>query len=180
MIDLAKIPQSFEEEFESLITRKELSKGDLLFEQGQVCRHIYFIEKGLARVFYYSASGKEITAWFSAENTFITAVDSLFQHKPTRDFCELLEDSVVYSISYPDFEAMLNKENGARLAFHVLFEITRKITEFVISIKFQTAEERYKTLMNDFPAIFQRAQLGHIASYLGITQETLSRIRAGK
>jgi CRP-like cAMP-binding protein len=175
-----KISADFEEELKLLFERKEFSKGELLFRQGDICKHAFYIEKGLVRVYYNSNNGKEITAWFSAENTFITAIDSLFNHKPTSDYCEILENSIVYSIRYSDLEALLDKGQGGRMAFHVLYEITRKMTEFIVSIKFQTAEERYNTLIQNYPSIFQRAPLGHIASYLGITQETLSRIRAGK
>ena len=95
--------------------------------------------------------------------------------------CELCENSLVYSIPYSRLEAMLDEHPGlAKFAFYTVLEITRKISGLMAGIKFQTAEERYNTLMQDFPSVFQRAQLGHIASFLGITQETLSRIRAGK
>ncbi|MGD9976445.1 MAG: hypothetical protein AB7S54_00725 [Bacteroidales bacterium] len=78
-------------------------------------------------------------------------------------------------------EIMLEKNhNMAKFAFHALYEIAKKMTEFIISIKFQTAQERYKTLLQDYPFIFQRVQLSYIASYLGITPETLSRLRAEK
>lgn len=175
---IANLSVESEIEFEKISKRQELPKGSLLFQQGEVCRHIFYIEKGLARVYYHSGGGKEITAWFSADNSFITAIDSLYCHKPTRDYCELLEDSVIYKITYTDLEAMLNKKPElARLTFHVLYDIAKQMTEFIVSIKFQTAEERYNALMNDYPSIFQRASLGSIASYLGITQETLSRIR---
>ena len=177
---IAKLSDSFSEEIENLIVRQEVAKGKFLFEQGKICRHIFFIEKGLFRVYYYSNIGKDITAWFSAEQTFMTAIDSFYHHKPTNDFCEALEDSVVYSIKYSDFELLLDSEEGGRLAFHVLYEITRKMTETIAGIKFQTAEERYNTLIMNYPFILQRASLGHIASYLGITQETLSRIRGAK
>lgn len=177
---MVKLSNELEVEFFKAFKREELPKGHLLFEQGKICKHIFYIEKGFARVYYHSNSGKEITAWFSADNSFVTAIDSFYYHKPTRDYCELIEDSVVYSIKISDMEEMLEKGNGARLAFYLLYEITGKIVEFIVSIKFQTAEERYNALMQDYPSVFQRASLGNIASYLGITQETLSRIRAGK
>ncbi len=131
-------------------------------------------------MYYYSDSGKEITAWFSAENTLVTAIDSFYYHKPTRDYCEVLEDFVVYIINFSEWEIILNSEKGARLAFYILYDITRKMTDFISNIKFQSAEERYKALIKEYPSILQRASLGHIASYLGITQETLSRIRSNK
>jgi CRP/FNR family transcriptional regulator, anaerobic regulatory protein len=170
-----------EEKISTIFRRHEFPKGHLLFRQGETCHHIFFIGKGLARVYYITDSGKEITAWFFAENTFLTAHDSFYQKKPARNYCELLEDSVVYSLSFSDMEEML-KENHemAKFAFHTVYELAKKLTEFINGIKFQSAEDRYNALMQNYPNIFQRAKLGHIASFLGITQETLSRIRSGK
>ena len=178
--DISKFSGSLEDDLKNLFEPKEFSKGDLLFRQGEICRHLYYIKKGLVRVYYDSVNGKEVTAWFSAENTLVTAIDSFYYHKPTNDYCEVLEDSVVYPISYTELEMILNSENGARLAFRILYEITRKMTEFISSIKFRSAEERYKALIKEYPKIQQQTSLGHIASYLGITQETLSRIRSNK
>jgi CRP-like cAMP-binding protein len=173
-------PQS-EEKLSSIFQRDEFPKGHFLFRQGEVCRHIFYIEKGLARIYYNTSSGKEITGWFFAENDFLTAHDSYYQHKSAPSYCELLEDSVVYSLKYTDMEAILNENHDmAKFAFFAVFELAKKLTEFINGLKFQSAEERYNALMQHYPNIFQRARLGHIASFLGITQETLSRIRAGK
>jgi len=178
---IANLSPQTEENLSAVFQRGEFPKGHLLFRQGEVCRHIFYIEKGLARIYYNSSNGKEITAWFFAENSFLTAHDSFYQRKASPTYCELLEDSVVYSLKYTDVEAMLNENHElAKFAFHAVFELAKKLTEFINNIKFQSAEERYNGLMNNYPNIFQRAKLGHIASFLGITQETLSRIRAGR
>jgi CRP-like cAMP-binding protein len=178
--NIAKLSDTLEEDVKNLFEPKEFTNGDLLFKQGDLCRHLYYIEKGLVRIYYYSGSGKEITAWFSAENTLVTAIDSFYYRKPTNDYCEVLEDSVIHPINFSELEIILNCEKGSRLSFYILYEITRKMTEFISSIKFQSAKERYSALIKECPSIQQRTSLGHIASYLGITQETLSRIRANK
>jgi len=178
---VANLSDQTEREIGDIFKREELSRGHLLYRQGEICQHIYYIEKGLARVYYLTENGKEITQWFFADNNFLTAVDSFYHHKPTLVYCELLEDSVIYSIKYSEMESMLNENHDmARFAFHAVYELAKKMSEYMIGMKFQSAEERYNALMKDYPRIFQRAKLGHIASFLGITQETLSRIRAGK
>jgi len=169
--------QSLKEILDFQFTLKEIFKGDHLFRQGDICKHLFYIKKGLARVYYYSDKGKDITLWFSAENTLLTAIDSFYLHKPTRDNCEALEDMVVYTITQSQLETLLNSQEGAQIVFYITYEVTRKMAEHMESIRFQSAEERYLTLISNYPAILQRASLGHIASYLGITQETLSRIR---
>ena len=178
---IANLSEKTEHEIGSVFKREEFNKGHFLYSAGEVCHHIYYIEKGLARVYYNTSNGKEITQWFFPENSFLTAVDSFYNRKPTMVYCELLEDSVVYSIRYTEMEAMLDQNHDmAKFAFHAIYALTKKLSEYIIGIKFQSAEDRYNALMKEYPGIFQRARLGHIASFLGITQETLSRIRAGK
>jgi CRP/FNR family transcriptional regulator, anaerobic regulatory protein len=168
-----------EQQIGKLIYLEEFSKGHLLFKQGDNCRNIFYIEKGLARLYHYSVEGKEITDWFFVENDFTTAIDSFCKHKPTYYYCELLENAIIYSIKYSDFEEMFKTSNSmAIFFFRIMSEIAYKLSEFIY--RFQTAEERYKILLLDNPLIFQRVQLSYIASYLAITPETLSRLRAEK
>jgi hypothetical protein len=72
--NIEKFSGTFREELKSMFELKEYSKGDYLFKQGDLCRHLYYIEKGLVRIYYYSVRGKETTVWFSAENTLVTAI----------------------------------------------------------------------------------------------------------
>jgi CRP/FNR family transcriptional regulator, anaerobic regulatory protein len=177
--DIVNMTSQEEQVIGTLFHREEFSKGHFLIEQGKICRHMFFLEKGSARYFYYSNEGKEITAWFFTTYNFITALDSFYQHKPTDYYCVLLEDSIIYSIKYSDFEEIFNKSNKmANFLFRSMYEVSYKLSESIF--RFQTAQEKYKILLQDFPFIFQRVPLNCIASYLGITPETLSRLRAEK
>lgn len=167
---------SVKNEINIQLTVKKFSSGTLLFRRGDVCRYIYFINKGLLRIYYYSEDGKEITSWFAGEGTMITAVDSFFSHKPTNRFCEAVDDTTVYEINMSQLQLSLSDEIASK-AFINLFEVTIKMTELVDALKTKSAEDRYRLLINKYPKILVIVPLGQIASYLGVTQETLSRIR---
>jgi len=168
---------SFLKELAYLFPLREFSKGDHVFKQGQVCNHLYYIKQGIVRIYFYSNKGRETTVWFSSKNSLITAIDSFYFHKPTRDNCEVLDNLVAYTITYTQLEGLLNDEKRAKLAFYILFEVTRKMANLMDSVRYLNAEERYLSLIKNYPNILQHASLGQIASYHGITQETLSRIR---
>ncbi len=175
------LPAQEEQEIGELFIQEKFPKKHFLFQQGDICRHVFFLEKGLARYYYNSDKGREITGWFFAEIQFISAMDSFFLNNPTKNYCELLEDSIVYSIKHSDLEEMLNKNHAMSIfLFRTMYWEVKKLTEFLFCIRFQTAQERYKILLHNYPFIFQRVPFQYIASYLNITPETLSRLRAEK
>ncbi len=163
------------------ILREEHPKGHLLFREGQTCRRIFFVQQGMARIFYSSPKGKDVTIWFAAEGGFVTPLDSFTRNAPSQTNCELLEPSILLSLDFTAVEALLQAHPDlARMAFYLTIEILKQHAEFITNLKFRSAKDRFDILMEGHRDIFLRAPLGHIASYLGITQETLSRLRAGK
>lgn len=88
----SKLTVNQEEELMTFFHREEYRKGEFLFRQGEICKKLFFVEKGFARGYYYLKSGKDITAWFTSENSFITAIDSFLPMKETTNNCELVED----------------------------------------------------------------------------------------
>ena len=154
-----------------------LQKKQDLQPIGHRCQTIYFINKGMARIYYYK-NGIDITDSFVLENNVIVRVESLFTGKPSRKGIQVLEDSEIVAIdsnklfklydSYPEIERLFRK----------IFEASHVETvNRIEGIQFHSAEERYKALLEDTPDIIQRVSLKYIASYLGITQVSLSRIR---
>jgi len=159
---------------------KELAfpKGHMLVKHDTVCNFIYFIDSGLTRTFYLK-DGKDVTDWISDENSFACSIISFITRKPDRRAIELLEPSVLYSLHYNDLQELCSKHHDIehfflQLANFGLVQLQQKFDD----LHFATALQRYQTLMATHPTFIQRVPLGMIASYLGITQETLSRIRS--
>lgn len=155
-----------------------VAKNTTLITVGEISKKFYFMETGMGRSYYLKEDGKEITQWFFGGGKFMSSVDSFFQQSPSLYFLETLEDSVLHSISKKDMDNLFSKypkmEQLGRLA---AIEMLSKVVNKLNAIQFQTAKERYEYMLEEFPNISHRVPLGHIASYLGMTQETLSRIR---
>ncbi|MCI1640482.1 MAG: cyclic nucleotide-binding domain-containing protein [Bacteroidales bacterium] len=170
-----------EEEVLSYFHKRSYRKNEFLFRQGQISPGIFFLEKGFARVYYYSEEGKDITSGFASEGSVMTAVDSFYQRKRT-EFCgQLLEDSDVYYISVEELNKLVDLSHDfAKIAFHFLLWAVSNYNQYITNIRLKSSKEKYDYFISQKPDIFQRAPLQDIASYLGITRETLSRLRSGK
>ena len=165
-------------QLEEFIVVTKVVKSDFILEQGVVCNYIYFLDQGFARQFYYK-NGKEITEWFAAEKEFCFSIESYFHHTPSKLTIQALEDSVVIGL-HKDALMELSKEHSqiSQLALNMLSTSLVYSQQRMETILFESAKDRYRHLLETKPKIIQKVPLAHIASFLGITQETLSRIRA--
>jgi CRP-like cAMP-binding protein len=154
------------------------AKGAQLIKPGSFTSKVYFIEKGLIRTFYYKDE-RDITQFFFDAGSFTTPLNSVFYGKAEPYGWEVLEDAIVKVIPYHELEAMSIRIPALqRMLFHAAIDTLNIFAIKLESLQFQTAEQRYSSMMEMYPEILLRAPLGHIASYLGITQQTLSVIRA--
>ena len=154
-------------------------KGELLFKEGDIHQFVYFIKKGALRSYYINKEGKEVTYWFGFEGDIAASLGNFIQSNPSQENIELLEDVELLKIKRSDlmklYESDLELANfGRRLAEQALLEMEEQI----LLTQFVDAKTRYTKLIERHPQILQRVKLGHISSYLGITQVTLSRIRS--
>jgi len=162
----------------AILIREEFPKDRVLVKANTICGQAYFIEKGLART-YYIKEGKDVTDWLSAEDDFVLSVGSFLTQQPGRRAVELLEQSILWAIPYKGLEELYDHNHeierlGRLLTSYGLILVQQRFDD----LHFATALERYQKLLDTHPSFVQRVPLGYIASYLGITQETLSRIRA--
>jgi CRP-like cAMP-binding protein len=153
-------------------------KDYYLVREHTVADYIFFIQTGLARI-YYHKKGKDITEWIAPDGTFFLSITSFFERKPGKLIIQTLEPSEVMGIHYNDFHKLAAAHHDIETLYRKMLAFSLILSqERMESIQFETAEQRYKRLITKNPNFLQRVPLTYIASFLGVTLETLSRIRA--
>lgn len=166
-------------QLEEVLIRREISKGEIALNEGQTCREIVFVGKGILRQFYYK-NGKDVTEHFSYEGCTIICIESFLKQEPTRLMVEALEPSVVYMFPYDMVQKLIEQSREINAFYRKVLEYSLIVSQIKAdSWRFETARERYNLLMEHHPEVIKRAALSHIASYLLMTPETLSRVRSG-
>lgn len=152
----------------------------VIIQAGRLDRQVYFIEKGITRS-YILHKGKEITTWFSMEGNVTCGSLDLYRYKAGFEYVETLEETLTYCISIEKlndlYQSRIDLANWMRVLQQENF---LQLQDIHISRLNLSARERYDKLIKEYPGIFQRATLGQIASFLGITQPSLSRIRSSR
>lgn len=165
-------------DMEKIIRKKSLNRNDHFLKQGEVCKRLGFIVKGYVRV-YYLVNGEETTKDFNFENSFCGSYASFSLQQPSLFNTVAMEDTIVYTLGREDLFYLFDKhpvlQKVGRLSIEQMF-IRKELRE--ASFLLDTAQQRYDKLTSNFPGITGRVPLKHIASYLGIRAETLSRIRS--
>lgn len=159
---------------------KEVPKKEYLLKAGHVCRNLSFIKKGLFRCFYLQSS-IEVSSWFMMEGDFIISVESFFEQKESKESIQALENCNILTIEYSQVQYIYRKFPEFNFIGRVLTEKYYTLSEQrLYSIRMQRSYERYQYMMLNFPEIIQRVPSKYIASYLSVSEETLSRIRSKK
>lgn len=153
-------------------------KGYVLFKVNRIDPKVYFIKKGMVRA-YANPGGEELTFWFGKEGDAVISMRNYVENRKGYETIELLEPCELYEIHTEDLRRLYNNDiNIANWGRKFAEQELIKIEERLISRQCKTALERYKELLNNDADLLQRVQLGYIASYLGITPVSLSRIRS--
>ncbi|MFL5808235.1 MAG: Crp/Fnr family transcriptional regulator [Flavisolibacter sp.] len=175
---LHALTDEMRERLTTITSIKEYPKKHLLLQEGQVAHYAYFVVKGLARA-YYITDGKEITTRFMNEDFIITSWISFYTRQPGYEFIETLEDCVLAAMHYRDLQKIYSdivefNIVGRKLAEHFFF-LSEQRTQM---LRKHTADEKYTGFLHQHPDLLQRIPLKYIATYLGMNEETLSRVRS--
>ena len=157
-----------------------LKKNDYLLREGDYCKNFSYLKSGILRI-YYTNEGNEIITSFAFSNDVTTILRSISLNEPSRESIQAITDCEVVSISIEEYQNLkLHYPLIEKLDAQIIQCYALILEERLFSLKFQTATERYQMLLEHEPQIVKYVPLTFIASYLGITLETLSRIRSHK
>lgn len=159
---------------------KKFKKKEFVLKEGEICDYLYFIEEGFFKSFNLK-DGKEITQWFMRANDFIISVSSFYKRTKSYEYIQALEDSAVHFIHYNDLQIIYKNFPEFNITGRILTEHYYILSEErLFGLRKLKAEERYLFLLDTHPEIIRKASRTDIASYLGISLETLSRIKKKK
>ena len=162
---------------ESILVPMKFQKGELIIKEGDICRNIYWVVKGLVRQFYYK-NGKELTEYMATENTICMCIESLFREKPTNLQIVALEPTIIYALPKSALEQQAIKNVNIQMLYRKILEESLIFSQIHADmLRFESAQDRYAKLVKRNPQLVLRAPLVYIASYLQMTPETLSRVR---
>ena len=167
------------EKLANIHVRFNLAKGDLFLREGEVCKYYSMVARGMIRLFY-NKDGRDLTEHFSYEKGIFVSLESYFRQTPSYLMIEALEPTVIYSFPHDQLQDLMRTNHEVEHMYCKMLENSLiESQQKADACRFETARERYHRLATEHPEVVKRAPLIHIASRLGMTPETLSRVRAG-
>ena len=155
---------------------KIVEKDAILLEEGKICRHLYFLESGLLR-YFINKNGNEIIKFFTEAPYCFTSQVSFNAEKPATENIQALEKSVLWQATLKDVNDLLELKSWNTFVRKLIQEVQFYTEEILEELQTETAEQRYEKMLLNEPEFVQRVPLKHLASYLGIAPQSLSRIR---
>lgn len=163
---------------ESVLVPMKFAKGKMILEEGEVCENIYYLDKGLIRQFYFK-NGKEVTEHLGSDRSIFMCIESLFRETPSFLQVEAIESCQIYALPKHRLEQVALHNVNIQILYRKILEESLILSQVHADlVRFETAGDRYKKMRKLMPQVVLRAPLVYIASYLQMTPETLSRVRA--
>lgn len=168
------------EDFLQLFERKRLSKNDFFVREGEKCKEIAFIESGVFRSYYVSDEGKDITYCFRFPNDLIASYSSFISEKPSMENMQAISDAELLIIKKDKIQKLTDENpNWIKFLKTIAEQEYLELEKRFFQLQRDSAAQRYQSLLENQPNYIQDISLQYLASYLGITQRHLSRIRKG-
>ena len=163
---------------ESVLVPIKYTKGEMVLSEGEVCRNIYYIEKGMLRQFYFK-NDKQLTEHIAVEGNIVMCIESLFREEPTHLQIEALETTIVYLLPKQRLEEVALHNVNIQILYRKILEESLILSQVHADlVRFESAQDHYLKMCKLAPQVVFRAPLVYIASYLQMTPETLSRVRS--
>ncbi|MDQ1773026.1 cyclic nucleotide-binding domain-containing protein [Labilibaculum sp. A4] len=175
--DYAKLSEYEKENMLLFVKKRHFEKNEIIFSEGKIANEIYFVTKGCVRLFY-NVDGKDRTAFFYTDGQFICAGESYTYNVPARENYQAIEKTEIYVFDKTNIEKLLEVSSKFELIARIATENELIVCQRIIaSFVTKSAEERYIELLETNGELFQRVPQQYIASFLGVSPETLSRIK---
>lgn len=175
---IQKLPEESLEHLSAITKPIVRSKGDMLIKSGRVEEYMYLMQQGVVRA-YVERDTHDVTFWFGIDDGVIISMNSYVKDLPSYECIEVLEESHLLQINTAELKELYQMDVHLANWGRKLAEIElRNVEQRLLSLQFKSAKEKYLELLEQHSDLLQRVNLGYIASYLGITQVSLSRIRA--
>ena len=162
---------------EGILVPLKFQKGEIILREGDICKDIYWVAKGLVRQFYYK-NDKELTEYMATEDNIVMSIESLFKEQPSSQQIVALEPTILFALPKKELEHEAVRNVNIQMLYRKILEESLIISQVHADmLRFESAQERYAKLVKRSPQLVLRAPLVYIASYLQMTPETLSRVR---
>ncbi len=163
---------------EGILVPMRFAKNEMILREGETCRNIYYIERGLVRQFYFK-NGKDITEHLGVDHTIFMCIESLFREEPSHLQVQAIEPTLIFALPKTRLEEVAMHNVNIQILYRKILEESLIISQVHADlVRFESAQSRYKRMCKLSPQVVLRAPLVYIASYLQMTPETLSRVRS--
>jgi CRP-like cAMP-binding protein len=170
------LPDNDWKEISACFEKRIVEKDEILLEEGKICRYLYFVESGLLRYFIIK-DGNDITKFFTEAPYCFTSQVSFTTEKPATENIQAIERSIIWQTTLKQANALLDLKSWNTFVRKLIQEVQYYTEEILQEIQTETAENRYKKMIETNPQLLQRVPLKYLASYFGIAPQSLSRIR---